>query len=441
VSVVQSYNLFGTGGVDQPKVILNNKQDATVLPSRFPIQFFPFNFVMETSLLLDFLFAISLNVPISFDNYTWQGITITYPDLPKYLQQLNIPPTNIPPISILNPIAQSNYQQTQITKCYFGQSKFDYCYYDPGMTVENIKQYLRSAINKISRNISVPNFLQGVNVTQGFAVYANKILNAIMQMIEKSTIIDVMLLDFSEFPPPSETNPEFAYLPYQWIVTIESLNGTFEYPHYFILDQVLWGTVLDWNPLDAEFFIDEPIPLLGLNFARLVGHIGESVMTNYNPFQTATKLAFTDPSIPSIPIPPSLTELFQEAFPQIMENAPFAPLTARAERWGRAMDLIKTIRKTVRNMLMNVVANPIMINAYEDASVEYCMAFHHNHDRVRFRAWDGIGLNAFNQAWLSKWTALGLDPNILNNLLNILSTVCPSKIPGFQGVDSPLANQ
>jgi len=441
VSVVQSYNLFETGGVDQPKVVLNNKQDVTVLPRRIQIDFFPFNFVMETSLLLEFLFAISLNVPISFDNYTWQGISNTFPDFSKYLQQLNISPTNIPPIAILNPVAQSNYQQTQITKCYFGQSKFDYCYYDPGMTVENIKQYLRSAINRISKNISVPDFLQGVNVTQGFAIYANKILNAIMQMIEKSTIIDVMILDFSEFPPPSETSPEFAYLPYQWIVTIESLNGTYEYPNYFILDQVLWGTILDWNPLDAEFFIDEPTPLLGLDFARLVGRIGEAVMTNYNPFQTATKLAFVDPSIPSIPIPPSLTELFQEAFPQIMENAPFAPLTARAEKWGLKMDLIRTIKKIVRNILRNTVTNPIMINAYENASVEYCMAFNHDHDRVRFRAWKGIDMQTFNQAWLSKWTALGLDPIILNNLLNILSTVCPKQIVGSKGVDSPLVNQ
>jgi len=62
---------------------------------------------------------------------------------------------------------------------------------------------------------------------------------------------------------------------------------------------------------------------------------------------------------------------------------------------------------------MNVVANPLLINAYEDAGVEYCMAFHHNHDRVRFRAWDGVGLNAFNQAWLSKWINFGLDPNTL----------------------------
>ena len=123
MSVVQSYNLFETGGVDQPKVVLNNKQDVTVLPRRIQIDFFPFNFVMETSLLLEFLFAISLNVPISFDNYTWQGISNTFPDFSKYLQQLNISPTNIPPIAILNPVAQSNYQQTQITKCYFGQSK------------------------------------------------------------------------------------------------------------------------------------------------------------------------------------------------------------------------------------------------------------------------------------------------------------------------------
>jgi hypothetical protein len=287
--------------------------------------------------------------------------------------------------------------------------------------------------------MSVPNFLDGLNYPDWFQYYANRILNTAIQTLEKTVILDLALFDFSEFSPEREDgNP---YLIFQWLTTNPELNQQIEYPEYIFVDDLMWGTVLDWMYLDVSFFTSDETSILGSQGAQLFDAVINAVMSNYNPFQTASKLAFTDPSIPSIPIPPSLTELFAEAFPQIMENAPFAPLTARAERWGRAMDLIKTIRKTVRNMLMSVVANPIMINAYENACVEYCMAFHHNHDRVRFRAWDGIGLNAFNQAWLSKWTALGLDPSILNNLLNILSTICPSKIPGFQGVDSPLANQ
>jgi len=116
---VQSYNLFGTGGVHQAKGTLNNKQDVTVLPSRVTIQFFPFNFEMETSLLLDFLFAISLGVPIQFDDFTWQGISITFPDFSNYLQSLNISPFNIPNITVVAPEAQGNYSQTQITKAIF----------------------------------------------------------------------------------------------------------------------------------------------------------------------------------------------------------------------------------------------------------------------------------------------------------------------------------
>jgi len=211
---VQSYNLFGTGGVHQAKVTLNNKQDVTVLPSRVTIQFFPFNFEMETSLLLDFLFAISLGVPIQFDDFTWQGISITFPDFSNYLQSLNISPFNIPNITVVAPEAQSNYSQTQITKAIFGQSVFDYSYYDPGLTVVNIKQWLRSAINKISRNMTTPSFLQGVNVNQGFSIYANKMLNTVMQIIEKSTPMDVMILDFSQFAPESVTNPLYVVLPY-----------------------------------------------------------------------------------------------------------------------------------------------------------------------------------------------------------------------------------
>jgi len=419
VSVVQSYNLFGTGGVDQPKVVLNNKQDITVLPRRIQIDFFPYNFVMEVSLLLDFLFNINFNVPIELNEYTLQTIQIMIP-------QFQVPQISLPP-------------SEQLSKCYYGQSTFDNCYYDPGFTIDKVRDYLRSAINKVSRNMSTPNFLDGLNYSDWFQYYANRILNTAIQTIEKTVILDLALFDFSEFSP--EGSDGSAYMPFQWLTTNPELNQQIEYPEYMFVDDMMWGTVLDWMYLDLSLFTSDETSILSEPFAQFMDAVINAVMTNYNPFQTASKLAFVDPSIPSIPIPPSLSELFQEAFPQIMENAPFTPLTARAERWGRAMDLIKTIRKTVRNMLMNVVANPILINAYEDASVEYCMAFHHNHDRTRFKAWKDIEMQTFNQAWLSKWVGMGLDPIILNNLLNILSTVCPNPIPGFKEVDSPLVNQ
>jgi len=423
VSVVQSYNLFETGGVDQPKVILNNKQYAPILPLRFPIQFFPFNFVMEVSLLLDFLFNINYNVLIEINEYTLQGIQLIIP-------QFKAPQISLPPL--LPP-------SEQLSKCYFGQSRFDNCYYDPGFTINKVRDYLRSAINKVSRNMSTPNLLSGLEYPEWFQYYANRILNTAIQTLEKTVILDLALLDFSEFSP--ETEDGSTYMPFRWLTTNPELNQQTEYPEFVFVDDLMWGTVLDWMYLDLSIFTSHEKSILGEPYAQFMDAVIDAIMTNYNPFKTATKLAFVDPSIPSIPIPPTLTELFAEAFPQIMENAPFAPLTARAERWGRAMDLIKTIRRTVRNMLMNVVANPIMLNAYEDASVEYCMAFHHNHNRTRYLAWKGIGLQTFNQAWLSKWIAMGLDPNILNNLLSILSTVCPNPIPGFKGVDSPLANQ
>ena len=419
MSVVQSYNLFGTGGVDQPKVVLNNKQDITVLPRRIQIDFFPYNFVMEVSLLLDFLFNINFNVPIELNEYTLQTIQIMIP-------QFQVPQISLPP-------------SEQLSKCYYGQSTFDNCYYDPGFTIDKVRDYLRSAINKVSRNMSTPNFLDGLNYSDWFQYYANRILNTAIQTIEKTVILDLALFDFSEFSP--EGSDGSAYMPFQWLTTNPELNQQIEYPEYMFVDDMMWGTVLDWMYLDLSLFTSDETSILSEPFAQFMDAVINAVMTNYNPFQTASKLAFVDPSIPSIPIPPSLSELFQEAFPQIMENAPFTPLTARAERWGRAMDLIKTIRKTVRNMLMNVVANPILINAYEDASVEYCMAFHHNHDRTRFKAWKDIEMQTFNQAWLSKWVGMGLDPIILNNLLNILSTVCPNPIPGFKEVDSPLVNQ
>jgi len=69
------------------------------------------------------------------------------------------------------------------------------------------------------------------------------------------------------------------------------------------------------------------------------------------------------------------------------------------------------------------------------------MAFQHNHNRERDRAWAGIGLDAFNQAWVSKWVGLGLDPQILNNLVGIIGVVCQKPLPGRKAVNSPLQSQ
>jgi hypothetical protein len=75
-----------------------------------------------------------------------------------------------------------------------------------------------------------------------------------------------------------------------------------------------------------------------------------------------------------------------------------------------------------------------MLNAYANAAVEYCMAFNHRRDRLRYRVYAGVGLSNFESLWLSKWTAYGLDQAILQQLLPTLRTVCA--VPG--GRDSPL---
>ncbi len=66
----------------------------------------------------------------------------------------------------------------------------------------------------------------------------------------------------------------------------------------------------------------------------------------------------------------------------------------RTEDWGASMNLMGIVRTAVRRMLRNTIANPFMLNAYEDAMVEYCMAFQHNHNRERDRAWAGIGVGS-----------------------------------------------
>ncbi|MGC8584268.1 MAG: hypothetical protein ACP5MH_11180, partial [Thermoproteus sp.] len=200
-------------------------------------------------------------------------------------------------------------------------------------------------------------------------------------------------------------------------------------------DDLLWGCVLDFSPLDVCRLTPVDITIMLPQFWRYVSTAWLAVKSNFSPMQTAAKSAFVDPTLPALPIPPTLTELFQEAFPQLLENAPFAPLTAPAERWGSQMSLVKIVRDAVRRMLGTRVASPITLNAYANAAVEYCMAFHHRRDRVRYRAYAGVGLANFEAMWLSKWVEYGLDSQLLQLMLPSLRTLCVE--PG--GKDSPIS--
>jgi hypothetical protein len=400
---VRVYGLFGTVDLHSTKVTLYQKNDITTLPQRFTIDFFSFNWLMEISLLLDFLFNINFNVLIELNPFTLEGIQISIP-------QFQIPQIPLPP-------------SEQYTKCYWGQSTFNNCYYDPQFTIENTKRYLKGSINRVSKNMSIPDFLSGVNYNEFFQYYANRILNTAIQLIEKTVLMDLAILDFSAFSPE---NPDGeTYMEFQWLTTNPQLNQEMEYPQYATVDDLMWGTVLDWMYLDTSLFTSEEQSILGQSGAQFFDAVINAVMSNYNPFQSANKLAFFDPTAP----------------PLIQPLVPGWSFSQRTEDWGASMNLMGIVRTAVRRMLANTITNPFLINAYEDAMVEYCMAFQHNHDRERERAWVGVGIDVFNQAWVSKWVGLGLDQQILNSLIGNIGVVCQRPLIGRKGVNSPLQSQ
>jgi len=400
---VKVYGLFGTVDLHSTKVTLYQKNDITILPLRFTIDFFSFNWVMEISLLLDFLFNINFNVLIELNEYTLQGIQITIP-------QFQVPQISLP-------------TSEQMSKCYWGQSTFNNCYYDPQFTIENTKRYLKGSINKVSRNMSIPDFLSGVNYNEFFQYYANKILNTAIQLIEKTVLMDLAILDFSTFSPESEDGE--TYMTFQWLTTNPQLNQEIEYPQYASVDDLMWGTVLDWMYLDVSLFTSEEQSILGQQGAQLFDAVINAVMTNYTPFQSASKLAFFDPTAP----------------PLIQPLVPGWTFSKRTEDWGTSMNLMGIVRTAVRRMLRNTITNPFLMNAYEDAMVEYCMAFQHNHNREKERAWAGVGIDVFNKAWISKWVGMGLDAQILNSLISTIGVVCQRPLPGRKAVNSPLLSQ
>jgi len=381
------------------KAKLYSKNDITILPLRITPDFFSFNFTMEVSLLLDFLFNIQFDVSIDLNDFTLETLQLLFPQI--QLPQFSLPPTEI------------------FTKCKWEQSTFDNCYYDPGFGIENAKYYLKSSITSISKNMTIPDFFNSVGYSDWFRYYANRALNIIMQSIENAIILDLAILDYSSFSPEAEDGE--TYVPYQWLTTDPQLNQTTENVEYATIDDLLWGTVLDAMLLDLSMFTSDNSSVLGDQGAQFMDAVITAVMTNYNPFQTAVKASHFD--LDAI----------------LSGNTSY--FSARTEKWGEAMSIIKMIRSAVRRMLKDIVANPIMLNMYEDAMVEYCMAFQHNHDRVRHKAWANIDIESFNNAFISKWVSMGLDAQILNNLISTIGVVCRKPLPGRKGMNSPLQSQ
>lgn len=425
-----TYNLFEEPtGISSAKTKLNDKQFAPVIAVHLDQSNFPYSFVMTASALLDFIFAVSFGENIEVDNWTWQQLQILLQDL---IQQLNLT-QSISVTQIVNPQFASAFQQTLIGKCVYGQSLFDYCFYDPQLAMGQIKAWLKSAINRVSRNISTPPVLSQLNVNPNLAQWFNSLLNAVLQALQKSCYLDACLLDVSSFP--QEGAGDYTFFTYVYLTALEELNAKTLDPQTTTADDLLWGCILDFAPLDVCRLTPVDITIMLPDFWRYVSTAWLAVKSNFNPMQTASKSAFVDPTLPTVPIPPTLTELFQEAFPDLLENAPFAPLTAPAERWGAQMSLVKIIRNTVKSIIGAQVANTILLNAYANAAVEYCMAFHHRRDRLRYRAYAGIGLQNFESMWLAKWTQYGLSQALLQQLLPTLRATCVE--PG--GKDSPLS--
>jgi len=419
-----TYDLFSSPlDISSAKAKLNEKQFAPVIALRLDTSNMPYSFVMTASALLDFIFAVQFGVNINIDSLTWE-------QLQNLLKNL-INTQTISITQIVNPQYSNAFSQTLISKCVYGKSLFDYCYYDPVFTLDNVKSWLRSAINRSSRNVATQPTLSAVNVNPNLAQWFNSLLNAVLQALQNACYLDACLLDVSQFAPEQA---DVSILLYIYRTLLEELNGKQLDIQTTTLDDALWGCILDFSPLDVCRLTPVDVTIMVPDFWRYVSTIWLAVKSNFSPMQTASKSAFVDPTLPSISIPPTLAELFQEAFPQLAENAPFAPLTAPAERWGSQISLMYNVRSAVRRMLRSKPIPAPMLNAYANAAVEYCMAFHHRRDRLRYRVYAGVGLSNFESLWLSKWTSFGLDQATLQQMLPTLRTVCA--VPG--GRDSPL---
>jgi len=380
-----------------------------------------------SSLISSLLYGINLNNIIP-DNITFE---VELPDLQQWLNGVLIILKQIDLSSLLQNLAISfpslnlqfnlsdllfnlnfsfnftiptisfNLGQSQLTKAYYNQSAYGLSYYDPTAVTNFLKSTMYSAVIKKKNPITIKNEMLALKQSLNLADFVvddiyNRLI-AMKQVKETACLVDYCWVDYSTIPPQADTPHHDALVTFQ---TFD--NRTVTIPVTNMLD-IQAGCYVDLSYVDLCAVLDYDIT--GDN---VYASGGASIETVHNAIYRSFKSR--------INVTPLAMANYQTAKARLDPHN-----SERVAYYGFSTTQLRQIEEVAGRIVkqLNPGVDAFTLRQYKVAVDNIYSSLFQQH-RWGNEAQQAMTQQQLQQWWVSKWSANGLDPNVLNALFNAI---------------------
>jgi len=328
------------------------------------------------------------------------NLQISLQQLLQSLQNLNIT-INISDLTNLITYLTQTVQSDMLTKGYYNESYYGQCYYDP----EAVAQFFKSTMYAVTKKKTNPATQiaeikalgQALNIRPELVENLYNRLSAISTIEQQSATWDYGFWDYSYWGEEEDINGV------EGVVTFTAFDGTqktlpyrnlFDYQAGCFWDDGLWDYCL-WT--DYEETGDNIYRYDNINLNLL----HDAIYRNFKNRINATAIALANYQTP---------EQRMDA-----HNSP------RVVDFGDAMMKNKQLMYITQNMVKQLVPNvdAFTLNLYSTAVLNLYGVLYNPH-KWGYESQRAMAQDQLKQWWVTKWSAEGLDPNVLSTLFDNL---------------------
>jgi len=345
---------------------------------------FSINWTMILTTLIDYWFSIILGLDLELDQFDIDFLNIVLPEIEWDI--------TMPAINIVLPDFQDIFNATIIQKGVYGKTKYDYSYYDPQFTIRHMAYEVKHALVKHGKEYSVSQILTGVDINPRLADFMHYVIRIGQDIIEQNFIMGTNMLNYSRLRKRGSNTIKVKYT---WH---EAGQPEIKYDR---LDQVVFGIILGISRLSMARFMPREQSVVDHTFRKLPATRGRRVLNDFTGIRHALKIGeYGKGSV----------DLF---------------FSKKAERYCAFRTLARQVRSLVKNIVKGKVDNPFDINKYQNAGVELALAYYKRSNKLSKRVKD-VDIEYLKKYWINKWSAWGLNLNLLETIFNVVESLCQS---------------
>jgi len=289
----------------------------------------------------------------------------------------------------------SQLVQVQMSKGFFGVSRYNQSYYDPEAVRQFIKSTMYALTKKRSTDETVKSRLSAVanalNISDTLTQYLFNALQMLYYAKFTACSFDYCWFDVSPFPKES-SEAKVVFVGWD-LVPVEA--------DYVSIVDASGGCWFDNCVIDYSFFMPDETPTIYIpeRAGNLVTQVASYLVSSARSRLLTTALAAAN---------------YQTAEERVEPRK-----SVRVETYFVPRYVADAIRNMVAKMLSNKAPYPYLINLYSDAAVNLYAIL------TRPRGWGDEAFRAMTRdeiysSWVQRWTSQGLDKGILDQIFALL---------------------